>query len=83
MTTNGSKDCQTNEKTHLKSVCILGAGAGGLCALRHFTARPDHFGSVVCYEQSSEIGGTWVYNENTGVDRNGLPGLSSMYRDLR
>lgn len=63
-----------------KSVCIIGAGAAGLCALRHFTS-PDvcaNFGPVVCYEQTDILGGTWNYVEQTDSKVH-----SSMYRDLR
>ena len=66
-----------------KSVCIIGAGAAGLCALRHFTSQIDHFGPVICFEQTKSIGGTWNYVEETGRDQNGIPVHSSMYRDLR
>ena len=65
-----------------KSVCVIGAGAAGLCALRHFTTRLDKFDPVVCYEQTDKVGGTWNYTDNTGTDHHGLPIHSSMYRDL-
>ena len=64
------------------NVCVIGAGAAGLCAVRHLAAYPDVF-NVKAYEQSSVVGGTWVYQEKTGVDENGLPIHSSMYRNLR
>ena len=74
-----------------KSVCIIGAGAAGLCALRHFTTTKIHlenedkevlaFNPVVCFEQIDQIGGTWVYNEQVGTVEK--PVHSSMYRDMR
>ncbi|XP_043266309.1 flavin-containing monooxygenase FMO GS-OX-like 7 [Colletes gigas] len=64
-----------------KKVCVVGAGAAGLCAANHF-ARNSNF-EVNVYEQTNDIGGTWVYKEATGLDENGLPIHSSMYRDLR
>lgn len=70
------------DRKGLRSVCIVGAGAAGLCALRHFSTRPDLF-AVVAFEQSGQVGGTWNYNEKTGTDENGLPVHSSMYRDLQ
>lgn len=67
-----------------QSVCIIGAGAAGLCSLRHFTtsSSPEMtFDPIVCFEQTDQIGGTWVYNEAVGTsDR---PVHSSMYRDMR
>ena len=66
-----------------KSVCVIGAGAGGLCALRHFTTMPEKFNPVVCYEQTDKVGGLWNYTENIDKDQNGLPIHSSMYRDMK
>lgn len=63
-------------------MCIIGAGAAGICALRHFTDHVDHFNPIVCYEQIDNVGGTWNYTEQTGIDKYGLPIHSSMYRDL-
>lgn len=62
-------------------VCVIGAGAAGLCAARHFA--PNSNFELKVYEQTNDIGGTWIYKEETGVDENGLPVHSSMYRDLR
>ena len=67
----------------LKSVCVVGAGAAGLCALRHFTSRLDRFGPIVCFEQTDKVGGTWNYTDKIGTDQNGLPIHSSMYRDMK
>ncbi|XP_055891637.1 uncharacterized protein LOC106078289 [Biomphalaria glabrata] len=69
------------------TVAVVGAGAAGLCALRHLTssehvASRHHF-EVTCFEQSSRVGGTWIYTERTGSDQNGLPVHSSMYKNLR
>jgi len=66
-----------------RSVCIIGAGAAGLCALRHFTSLANQFGPVQCFEQTNQVGGTWIYNEQTDKDANGLPLHTSMYRDLQ
>ena len=63
------------------NVAVIGAGAAGLNALRHLTARPSLF-TAVAFEQTSNVGGTWVYTEDTGVDRNGLPIHSSMYKHM-
>lgn len=69
-----------NEEKKTK-VCVIGAGAAGLCAVRHL-AEDAKFETTV-YEQTNEIGGTWVYKEQTGFDENGLPIHSSMYQNLR
>ena len=64
-------------------VCVIGAGAAGLAAARHLTACQLNVFDVSVFEQASCIGGTWVYNENTGTDDRGLPIHSSIYRNLR
>lgn len=62
-------------------ICVLGAGAGGLCAGRHF-CNDERF-MVDIYEQTGAIGGTWVYTDQIGTDEYGLPIHSSMYKNLR
>lgn len=64
------------------SVAIIGCGAAGLAALRHFTAEGSPF-TCVSYEQTDNVGGTWVYTDRVGKDKYGLPVHSSMYKSLR
>ena len=71
------------DQNRKKSVCVIGAGAAGLCALRHFTSRSDQFEPVVCFEQTNQIGGTWCYTPKVGTAANGLSVHTSMYRDMR
>ena len=68
----------------LLRVCVIGAGAAGLSAARHLTiaSELDVF-DVQVFEQSSRVGGTWVYSENTGIDERGFPIHSSIYWNLR
>ena len=63
-------------------VAVIGAGAAGLAALRHLTSKPHVF-SVVAYEMTSQVSGTWVYTDKVGQDERGLPIQSSMYKNLR
>ena len=63
-------------------VAVIGAGAAGLCAVRHLASRPSTF-CVTAFEQSPGVGGTWVYTDQTGTDQHGLPIHSSMYRNLK
>lgn len=65
-----------------KRVCVIGSGAAGLCALRHLSSDLNYF-VPEAFEQTGEIGGTWIYTEKIGVDENDLPIHTSMYRDLR
>lgn len=64
----------------MKSVCIVGAGPGGLCAVRHCLNQGFN---VTAFETISEVGGTWVYTEKIGVDdEHGIEVHSSLYKDL-
>ncbi|XP_020708737.2 senecionine N-oxygenase isoform X1 [Athalia rosae] len=65
-------------------IAVIGAGAAGLAALRHCTKQSNQTNiEVVCYEQTGEVGGTWVYVPEVGTDAYGLPIHSSMYKSLR
>ncbi|XP_022193189.2 flavin-containing monooxygenase FMO GS-OX5 isoform X2 [Nilaparvata lugens] len=61
-------------------VAVIGAGVAGLCAARHLSKENISF---LVYEQNENIGGTWVYSDNTTEDEYGLPIHSSMYKNLR
>ncbi|KAH9633072.1 hypothetical protein HF086_010181 [Spodoptera exigua] len=63
-------------------VCVIGAGAAGLCAARHLLVEPC-VSHVDILEQAPQLGGTWVYTENVGYDDFGLPIHTSMYKSLR
>lgn len=62
-----------------KTVCVVGAGAAGLCAIKNSI---DFGLEVTAFEQSDAIGGTWVYNRDIGTDKHGLQIHSSMYKGL-
>lgn len=62
-------------------ICVIGAGAAGLCAVRHLATNLIF--EVTAYEQTNDVGGTWVYKEQVGLDENDLPIHSSMYQNLR
>lgn len=55
-----------------EAVCVIGAGGSGLAAVKAFRERGL---SVVCFEQGSNVGGNWRYENDSGV--------SSAYRSLR
>lgn len=60
-------------------VCVIGAGAAGLCAIKQGIS----FGcEVIAFEQTDKIGGTWVYTDEVGIDSHGLAVHSSMYQGL-
>lgn len=49
---------------------------------RHTTVKLDSY-SVTLFEQTDQVGGTWIYTDETDVDKHGLPIHSSMYKNLR
>lgn len=65
--------------TKLKIV-VIGAGLSGLCSAK-YAIQAGH--SVTVYEQTSSVGGTWIYTEETGTDEYGLDIHTSMYHGLR
>ncbi|KAI4469076.1 dimethylaniline monooxygenase [Holotrichia oblita] len=60
-------------------VCVIGAGAAGLAAARH--AQDAGFNCTV-YEMSSDVGGVWIYTDDTHHDKYGYPVHSAMYKGL-
>lgn len=66
-------------------IAIIGAGPSGLAQLRAFeSARRAgaEIPELVCYERQENWGGQWNYTWRTGLDANGEPVHSSMYRYL-
>lgn len=64
-------------------VCVLGAGAAGLCATKYLSEDSKHY-RVFTFEQTNSIAGTWVYRDSsTGLDEYNNPIHSSMYKNLR
>lgn len=63
-------------------IAIVGGGVAGLVVARHTAARLDTY-SLTLFEQTDQIGGTWVYTDRTDLDKHGLPVHSSMYKNLR
>ena len=66
-------------------IAVIGAGPCGLAQLAAFQSA-RHQGAevpeVVCFERQSDWGGLWNYTWRTGLDENGEPVHSSMYRYL-
>lgn len=61
-------------------IAVIGAGPGGLFSAKHSLA---HGHRVTIYEQSDEIGGVWVYTNETGKNKYGLDIHTAMYKGLR
>lgn len=66
-------------------VAIIGAGPSGLAQLRAFQSAKTKDATIpelVCFEKQNDWGGLWNYTWRTGIDENGEPVHSSMYRYL-
>lgn len=66
-------------------VAIIGAGPSGLSQLVAFEAarkKGAKVPEIVVFEKQSDWGGLWNYTWRTGLDENGEPVHSSMYRYL-
>lgn len=60
-------------------LCVIGSGAAGLAAAKYgIKFKCD----VIVFEQSNQVGGTWVYDENIGKNEYGVDVHSSMYKGL-
>lgn len=65
-------------------ICVLGFGAAGLAAARHATSNSRSVKhECIVFEQTDKLGGTWVYTEDVGQNKYGLPIHTSMYKSLR
>jgi cation diffusion facilitator CzcD-associated flavoprotein CzcO len=73
---------ENQAKIEKRKICVIGAGAAGLCAARHLADNLKQFKFQV-FEKASDIGGTWVYTDKVGFDIHGLPIHTSMYKNLR
>lgn len=60
--------------------CIIGAGYSGLGTARYMKEYGLNF---TVFEASKHIGGTWRFDPHVGVDEDGLPLFTSMYKNLR
>ena len=47
----------------MKKVCVIGAGPSGITAIKNLL---DKGLDVVAYDYNSEVGGNWIYSENSG-----------------
>lgn len=63
----------------LSKICVIGAGPCGLCAIKHCIESDFE---VIAFEKQDDLGGTWIYTDEIGIDKNGIEVHSSMYQNL-
>ena len=60
-------------------ICIIGAGAAGICAAKHLSKLTPALKSLeniqsvpkflpMVFEKGSKVGGTWIYNDNNETE---------------
>ena len=64
--TDAKQDLVNHGDRRAARVAVSGAGAAGLAAARELK-KEGH--AVVALEQSSEVGGVWVYDERVETDK--------------
>ncbi|XP_047537225.1 senecionine N-oxygenase-like [Vanessa atalanta] len=60
--------------------CVIGAGYSGLAVSRYLKEFGVNF---TVFEASRYVGGTWRFDPHVGLDEDGTPVLTSMYKYLR
>ncbi|XP_037294204.1 senecionine N-oxygenase-like isoform X2 [Manduca sexta] len=65
---------------HANRACIIGGGFAGLATARYMKQYGVNF---TLFEASRHIGGTWRFDPHVGIDEDGLPLFTSMYKNLR
>ena len=78
----GGRSIWCNILGKLIKTAVIGAGASGLTTTKCLTEPGSGF-ECTTFELSNSVGGTWVYTEDIGQDKYGLPVHSSMYQNLR
>ena len=66
----------------IKTVAVIGSGMSGLLVIHHLMQSKTKF-SVTAFERNYDIGGLWLYTDQTTPDEFGLPVYSAMYNNLR
>ncbi|CAH0594187.1 unnamed protein product [Chrysodeixis includens] len=72
--------CVYSKAVKSKRVCVIGAGIAGLSSARYLKEEGINF---TVLEATRYVGGTWRYDPRVGIDENGQPLHTSMYKHLR
>lgn len=64
-----------------KKIAVVGAGLTGLAALRRLSENKNF--KLTCFERNYDIGGLWLYTDQTLQDDYGNPVHSAVYSNLK
>lgn len=67
--------------TKPKRVAVIGAGIMGVSALRKLSEDKNF--QLVCFERNYEVGGVWLYTDQTVNTDFGKPITSAVYNNLK
>ena len=67
---------------NVKRVAIIGAGLSGLLSLYHLKTSRTKI-KLTAFEKNFNIGGTWLYTDQTKPNDFGLPVYTGVYKYLR
>ncbi|XP_076088426.1 uncharacterized protein LOC143058835 [Mytilus galloprovincialis] len=65
----------------IKKIAVVGAGLTGLAALRRLSENKNF--KLTCFERNYDIGGLWLYTDQTLQDDYGNPIHSAVYSNLK
>jgi len=71
-----------NTDDDVKRVAIIGAGLSGLLSLYHLKSSRTKI-ELTAFEKNFDIGGTWLYTDQTKPNDFGLPVYTGLYKYLR
>ena len=66
----------------VQKVAIIGAVLSGILVMHHLQQSSTRF-YIKTFEQNYDVGGLWLYTDETKVNECGLPVHSAMYNDFR
>lgn len=65
----------------IKRVAVIGAGLTGISTLRRLSENKNF--QLTCFEKNYELGGLWLYTDQTVEDDYGHPIHTGVYNYLR
>lgn len=74
--------CAARDRLNKKplNIAVIGAGPAGLVSTKYAIAYGHN---VTVFDHQEEIGGVWIYTDQTGKDKYGVNIHTPMYKGLR
>lgn len=65
----------------VKRIAVIGGGLMGINSLRRLSESDKHY-DLVCFERNYDIGGLWLYTDQTKTNIFGNPNTSAVYKNM-